>query len=45
MKKIILYIHGKDRVGITYDISKIISEFKGNIETSKMIKFGEEFNI
>ena len=45
MKKIIIYINAKDRVGIISDISKNITDLKGNIETSKMIKLGKEFNI
>ena len=38
MNKIIVYVSGKDRIGIISDISKAISELNGNIETSKMIK-------
>ena len=45
MKKIIIYINAKDRVGIISDISKNITDLKGNIETSKMITLGKEFNI
>ena len=45
MNKIIIHIKAKDRVGIISDISKNINDLKGNIETSKMIKLGKEFNI
>ena len=45
MKKIIIYVSGNDRVGIISDITKVISEFNGNIETSKMIKLSQDFNM
>lgn len=45
MKKIILYVKGKDRPGIISEISSEINNSKGNIETSKMIKLGSYFNI
>ena len=45
MKKIIIYANGKDRVGIISDITKEISNLGGNIETSKMIKLDQEFNM
>ena len=45
MKKIIIYVSGNDRIGIISDITKVISEFNGNIETSKMIKLSQDFNM
>ena len=45
MKKIILYARGKDKPGIISKISKEISSFNANIETSKMIKLETYFNI
>ena len=45
MKKIIINVSGKDRIGIISDITKEISQLNGNIETSKMIKLGQEFNM
>ena len=45
MEKIIIYANGKDRVGIISDITKEISNLGGNIETSKMIKLDQEFNM
>jgi len=45
MKKIIINVSGKDRLGIISDITKEISQLNGNIETSKMIQLGLEFNM
>tara|TARA_B100000579_G_scaffold437630_1_gene467865 strand:- start:2606 stop:3133 length:528 start_codon:yes stop_codon:yes gene_type:complete len=45
MKKIIIYVNGRDRVGIISDITKEISNLNGNIETSKMIKLNQDFNM
>ena len=45
MKNFIIHIFGLDRVGITSDITKEISSLDGNIETSKMIKLGQDFNM
>ena len=45
MNKIIVYVSGKDRIGIISDISKEISDLNGNIETSKMIKSYDKFNM
>ena len=45
MKKIIIYVSGSDRVGIISDITKEINSLNGNIETSKMIKLGQDFNM
>ena len=45
MGKIIIYINGKDRVGLISDITKEISSLNGNIETSKMIKLNQDFNM
>ena len=45
MEKIIIYVSGKDRTGIISDITKEISNLNGNIETSKMIKLGQDFNM
>ena len=45
MEKIIIYINGKDRVGLISDITKEISSLNGNIETSKMIKLNQDFNM
>ena len=45
MEKIIIYTNGKDRIGIISEITKEISNLGGNIETSKMIKLDQEFNM
>ena len=45
MEKIIIYVSGLDRVGIISDITKKINSLNGNIETSKMIKLGQDFNM
>ena len=45
MKKFIIYVSGLDRVGIISDITKQISSLNGNIQTSKMIKLGQDFNM
>jgi len=45
MKNFIIYISGLDRVGFISDISKEISSLNGNIQTSKMIKLGQDFNM
>ena len=45
MKNFIIYVFGLDRIGIISDISKVISTLNGNIETSKMIKLGQDFNM
>ena len=45
MKKIIINVSGEDRLGIVSDITKEISQLNGNIETSKMIQLGREFNM
>ena len=45
MEKIIIYVNGKDRVGLISDITKEISDLNGNIETSKKIKLDQDFNM
>ena len=45
MKNFIVYVSGADRVGIISDITREISSLNGNIETSKMIKLGQDFNM
>ena len=45
MEKIIIYVNGKDRIGLISDITKEISNLNGNIETSKMIKLNQDFNM
>ena len=45
MEKIIIYVNGKDRIGLISDITKEISNLNGNIETSKMLKLNQDFNI
>ena len=45
MEKKIIYINGKDRIGLISDITKEISSLNGNIETSKMIKLNQDFNM
>ena len=45
MEQIIIYVNGKDRIGLISDITKQISNLNGNIETSKMIKLGQDFNM
>jgi len=43
--KLIISATGLDRKGIVSDISRIISDFKGNIETSRMVRLGEQFSL
>ena len=45
MGKIIIHVNGLDRIGIISDISKEINKLSGNIETSKMVKLGRDFNM
>ena len=45
MVKIIIHVNGLDRIGIISDISKEINKLSGNIETSKMVKLGRDFNM
>ncbi|MBI45629.1 MAG: hypothetical protein CMG66_05655 [Candidatus Marinimicrobia bacterium] len=45
MKNFIIHVFGIDRIGMTFDITKEIKLLNGNIETSKMIKLGEDFNM
>ena len=45
MEQIIIYVNGKDRIGLISDITKQISNLNGNVETSKMIKLGQDFNM
>ena len=45
MGKIIIHVNGLDRIGIVSDISKEINKLSGNIETSKMVKLGRDFNM
>ena len=45
MKNFIIHVLGIDRVGMTFDISKEIKILNGNIETSRMIKLGQDFNM
>ena len=45
MSKIIIHVNGLDRIGIISDISKEINKLSGNIETSKMVKLGRDFNM
>ena len=43
--KLIISANGPDKQGIVSEISSIINEYHGNIETSKMICLGKEFSI
>ena len=45
MKNFIIYVSGLDRVGIISDITREISSLSGNIQISKMIKLGQDFNM
>ena len=41
--KLIISANGKDKKGIVSEISSIITNCKGNIETSRMIRLDKEF--
>jgi len=43
--KLIIAASGPDRKGIVYEISSIINQCNGNIETSRMIRLEEQFSI
>ena len=43
--KIIISANGPDRKGIVSEISSIIGNYNGNIETSKMIRLEREFSV
>ena len=43
--KLIISASGPDRKGIVSEISSIINQFNGNIETSRMIRLEEQFSI
>ena len=43
--KLIISATGPDRKGIVSEISSIINQFNGNIETSRMIRLEEQFSI
>ena len=45
MKKIIINAFGLDRPGIVSEVTKIITHFNGNIETSKMLQLESEFSL
>ena len=43
--KIIISASGPDRKGIVSEISSVINQLNGNIETSRMIRLEEQFSI
>ena len=43
--KLIIAASGPDRKGIVSEISSIINQYNGNIETSRMIRLEEQFSI
>jgi glycine cleavage system regulatory protein len=43
--KLIISASGPDRKGIVSEISSIINQYNGNIETSRMIRLEEQFSI
>jgi len=43
--KLIISAFGPDRKGIVSEISSIINQYDGNIETSRMIRLEEQFSI
>ena len=45
LNKLIISAYGPDRKGIVSEISAIISNNNGNIETSKMIRLEDQFSI
>ena len=45
MKKIIINAFGVDRPGIVSEVTKVITSFNGNIETSKMVQLESEFSL
>tara|TARA_Y100000994_G_scaffold185907_1_gene154658 strand:+ start:1119 stop:1631 length:513 start_codon:yes stop_codon:yes gene_type:complete len=45
MKKIIINAFGVDRPGIVSEVTKVITFFNGNIETSKMLQLESEFSL
>ncbi len=44
-KNLVMTITGHDRVGLVDDITKLILEFDGNIESSRMARLGGEFAV
>ena len=44
-KHLVMTVTGNDRVGLVDDITKLILEFDGNIEASRMARLGGEFAI
>ena len=43
--KLIISASGSNRKGIVSEISSIINQYNGNIETSRMIRLEEQFSI
>ena len=43
--KLIISASGPDRKGIVSEISSIINQYNGNIETSRMVRLEEQFSI
>mgnify|MGYP001212899929 FL=1 len=43
--KLIISASGPDRKGIVSEISSVINQYNGNIETSRMIRLEQEFSI
>ena len=44
-KHLVMTVTGHDRVGLVDDITRLILEFDGNIEASRMARLGGEFTI
>lgn len=42
---IVLTLTGKDRVGIVEEVTRVMLELGGNVETSRMARLGGEFSI
>jgi glycine cleavage system transcriptional repressor len=44
-KSLVLTLTGADRVGLVDDISKLLLEYDGNVESSRMARLGGEFAV
>jgi glycine cleavage system transcriptional repressor len=42
-KKLVLTISGRDRIGIVEQVTKLVLEYNGNVESSRMARLGGEF--
>lgn len=43
LKRLVLTVTGRDRVGIVDDVTKVVLSYQGNVESSRMARLGGEF--